>query len=399
MVVNPSLHGGRELVAIPGPSVVPDRVLAAMNRAMPDIYGGELVGVVERVFADLPGVARTAGPVFIAIGNGHAAWEMAVTNTLSRGDKVLVLQSGQFAVSWGALASVMGVDVEVLPGPADGPVDPAAVEARLRADAGRTIRAVLMVQVDTGTSVRNDVPAVRRALDAADHPALLMVDCIASLGCERYEMDAWGVDVTVAASQKGLMVPPGLAFVWVGAKAWAAHGHADLRTGYWDWTARNVETPLYLRFCGTPPVGHLFGLAVALDLIAEEGLEQVWARHAVLAGAVRAAVAAWATPGGIALNIVDPSARSNAVTTVLTGTLDVDRMRAVCQERAGLTIGVGISGFEGRAFRIGHMGHLNPPMVLGTLGTIEAAFMALGAPLGGSGVAAAAAALAPSLAD
>lgn len=365
-----------------------------MHRAMPDIYGGELVDVLESVFDDLPAVARTAGTPFIALGNGHAAWEMAITNTLSAGDKVLVLESGQFPVTWGKLASVAGVDVEVLPGTSDGPVDPAAVEERLRRDAAHELRAVLMVQVDTGTSVRNDVVAVRRALDAAGHPALLMVDAIASLGCERYEMDEWGVDVTVSASQKGLMVPPGLGFVWAGGKAWAAHERAGLRTGYWDWTARNVKSPHYLRFCGTPPVSHLFGLRAALDLIAEEGLEQVWARHEVLAGAVHAAVDAWAAPGGLSLNVGDPSARSNAVTTILTGGVDVDELRTLSQERAGLTLGTGISGFEGRAFRIGHMGHVNVPMIMGVLGTIEATLHALDAPLGGgSGVAAAAAAI------
>lgn len=396
--MNPSLNAGRDLVAIPGPSVVPDRVLAAMHRAMPNIYEGELLDVSNGIFADLSTLARTASRVFVAIGNGHAAWEMAIANTLSKGDAVLVLESGRFAVSWGEMAAFSGVRTEVLPGTDRTAVDPAAVEARLRADGDRAIKAIFVVQTDTGSSVRNDVAAIRRAIDAADHPALLMVDCIASLGCERYEMDAWGVDVTVAASQKGLMVPPGLGFVWAGPRALRAHATAGLRTGYWDWTARSVDGPHYLRYCGTPPVTHLFGLRAALDMIAEEGLEQVWARHAVLADAVRAAVSAWATPGGIELNIVDPASQSNAVTTVLTGALDPDRMRDLCQERAGLTVGVGIGSFEGRAFRIGHMGHLNPPMVLGTLGTIEAAFVAQGADLGGSGVAAAARVVAAAMA-
>ena len=396
--MNPSLNFGREFVAIPGPSVVPDRVLNAMHRAMPNIYEGELLEVSDSLFADLPGIARTAGKVFVAIGNGHGGWEMAISNTLSRGDRVLVLESGQFAVSWGDMAALSGVHVDVLPGSMRRPVDPSAVEARLRADRERAIRAIFMVQVDTGTSVRNDVAAVRAALDAADHPALLMVDCIASMGCERYEMDAWGVDVTVAASQKGLMTPPGLAFVWASDRALAAHTHADLRTGYWDWTARSVEGPHYLRYCGTPPVAHLFGLRAALDMILEEGLGHVWARHEVLAGAVRSAVDAWATDGGIELNIVDEAYRSNAVTTVLTGAIDPDRMRDICQDAAGLTVGVAIRGFEGQAFRIGHMGHLNPPMVLGTLGTIEAALAAMGAPVGGSGVAAAARAIGAAIA-
>jgi alanine-glyoxylate transaminase/serine-glyoxylate transaminase/serine-pyruvate transaminase len=241
--------------------------------------------------------------------------------------------------------------------------------------------------------VSNDIAAIRRAIDAADHPALLMVDCIASLGCERYEMDAWGVDVTIGACQKGLMVPPGLGFVWAGPKALAAHRSAGLRTGYWDWTARAQDGPHYLRYCGTPPVTHLYGLHEALTMLREEGLEAAWARHAVLAGAIRAAVEGWSTPGGLELNIVDPPARANSVTMILTGEVDADRLRAICEEQAGLTLGVPL-GPEQRAFRIGHMGHLNPPMVLGTLGTIEAALTAMGAPMGGSGVAAAAAAIA-----
>ena len=171
-----------------------------------------------------------------------------------------------------------------------------------RADTERTIKAVLMVQVDTASSVRNDVPAVRRAIDAADHPALFMVDCIASLGCERYEMDEWGVDVTVAASQKGLMTPPGLGFVWASPKARAAHAGADLRTRYWDWSYRREDGPHYLRFCGTPPVAHLFAFREAIAMIAEEGMEARWARHHVLADAVRAAVEVWSTTDGLRLH-------------------------------------------------------------------------------------------------
>jgi alanine-glyoxylate transaminase/serine-glyoxylate transaminase/serine-pyruvate transaminase len=371
--------------------MIPDRVLAAMHRPMPNIYDGELLAVSDRIFEQLPEIARTTGRVFVTISNGHGAWEMAISNTLSRGDKVLVLESGRFAVAWGEMAAFSGVKTEVLLAPERGPVDPAAVEHRLRADLEREIKAIFVVQVDTGSSVRNDLRAIRRAIDAADHPALLMVDCIASLGCERYEMDAWGVDVTVGASQKGLMVPPGLGFVWAAPKALAAHEEAGLRTGYWDWTARAVDGPHYLRYCGTPPVSHLYGLQEALAMIREEGLEAVWARHAVLGGAVRAAVEAWSTTGGLELNITEPSARANAVTTILTGEIDPDGLREMCENRAGLTLGIALSPYEGRAFRIGHMGHLNPPAVLGTLGTIEAALTAMRAPVGGSGVAAAAA--------
>jgi alanine-glyoxylate transaminase/serine-glyoxylate transaminase/serine-pyruvate transaminase len=328
--------------------------------------------------------------VFVSVSNGHGAWEMAITNTLSRGEKVLVLESGRFAVSWGELAGMVGVEMEVLAGPDRGPVDPRAVEARLRADTGHEFAAVLVAQTDTATAVVNDIEAIRAAIDAADHPALFAVDCIASMGCERFEMDAWGVDIAVAGSQKGLMVPPGLGFVWANDKALAAHHNADLRTGYWDWTARSDLDTHYLRYCGTPPVTHLYGLRESLDMLFEEGMEAVWQRHEVLAGAVRAAVEAWSTPGGLELNITEPRARSNAVTTIRTGSIDADEIREVCEERAGLTLGVGIGGLDENAFRIGHMGHLNPPMILGTLGTIEAALIAIDAPMGSSGVAAAA---------
>ncbi len=392
--MNLTLNAGRELVAIPGPSVVPDRVLSAMHRAMPNIYGGELIDVSNEVFERLPAIARTTGRPFVAIANGHGVWEMAISNTLSRGDQVLVLESGPFAMAWGEMAAFSGVKTEVLPAPERGPVDPAAVESRLRADVERDIAAVLVAHVDTGTSARSDIEAIRAAIDNADHPALLMVDSIASLGCDRYEMDAWGVDVTIGASQKGLMVPPGLGVVWAGPRAMRAHATAGLRTGYWDWTARAQDGPHYLRYCGTPPIAHLFGLREALAMIEEEGgLEVVWARHAVLAGAVREAVGAWGSAGELELNVIDPAARSNGVTTILAGGIDPDRLREICLDQAGLTLGVGLGPFEGRAFRIGHMGHLNPPMVLGALGTVEAALTAMGASVGSSGVASAAASI------
>ena len=247
-----------------------------------------------------------------------------------------------------------------------------------------------MVLADTATGVRNDIPAIRRALDAAGHPALLMVDAIASLGCDRYEMDEWGVDVTVSASQKGLMTPPGLGIVWANEKALAAHEHADMRVGYLDWTSRRNVDAHYQLYNGTPPISLLYGLREALDMIFEEGLDDVWARHETLARSVWAAVDAWHTDGGLYCNIGDPAARSHAVTTISTGTVDAVELRRVCEDDMGLTLGLGIGAAVEQRFRIGHMGHLNPPMLLGTLGTIESALHALDAPVGGSGVAAAA---------
>lgn len=385
-----SLAEGRELVAIPGPTVVPDRVLSAMNRAMPDIYSGEILDITDEVYAKLPDLARTVSRPFITISNGHGAWEMALTNSCSKGDRVLVLESGRFAAVWGDMARFLGLEVDVMHAEPRRAIDPDEVEARLGRDRSHEIKAILTVHVDTASSVRNDVAAIRRALDAAGHPAMLFVDCIASLGCERYEMDRWGVDLTVGASQKGLMVPPGLGFVWAGPKALQAHQTAQLRTKYWDWTSRTEDGPHYLRFSGTPPVMHLFGLREALRMIDEEGLEPRWARHTVLADAVRAAVDAWSTPDGLELHISEPSERANSVTSIRTNLISATRLTNTCRDQAGLTLGIGIGDLAGSSFRIGHMGHVNVPMVLGTLGTIEAALLAQDAELGGSGVAAAA---------
>jgi alanine-glyoxylate transaminase/serine-glyoxylate transaminase/serine-pyruvate transaminase len=392
MPAKPSLRHGRPLVSIPGPSVIPDRVLNAMHRAMPNIYEGALVDLSNGIFDELGGIPRTKGHSFIAVTNGHGAWEMALTNTMKKGDKVLVLESGRFAIGWADVAEFLGIEVEILNAPPRRGVDPAAVEERLRADKAHEIKAILVVQIDTASSAWSDIAAIRKAIDAAGHPALYMADCVASLGCVPYEMDAWGVDVTVGGSQKGLMVPPGLGFTWASEKAMQAHKTADLRISSWDWTKRIAEGAHYWRFHGTPPISHLYGLREALNMIAEEGLENIWTRHKVFGEAVRAAIGAWSTTDGLELNITDPAACSNSVTTVLTGSIRPARLRKVCEDEAGLTLGIALGDeYEGKAFRIGHMGHLNPPMVLGTLATIEAALTVMGAPMGASGIAAAAA--------
>ena len=389
-----SLRHGWPALAIPGPSVIPDRVLSAMHRPMPNIYGGELVETSLSVLDDLPRIARTQGHAFAAIANGHGAWEMALTNTLSRGDEVLVVDTGVFGRAWARMAEKLGLVVRWVPTTVGHPVDPNEVESVLVADEAHGIRAVLLVHVDTATSVRNDVLAVREALNAARHPALLMVDCVASLCCDRYEMDDWGVDVTIGGSQKGLMVPPGLGLVWANDKALELHGRADLRTPYWDWEPRLQSGPHYVKYCGTPPIPHIFALREALDMIDEEGLENVWWRHQVLADGVRAAVDAWQTPDGLRLAAIDPAARSNAVTTITTGAVDPDRLRAAAEQGAGLVLGIDLGDGKATSFRIGHMGHLNPMMILGTLGTIESVLHSMDAPMGASGVAAAAATVA-----
>jgi len=387
-----SLKYGRMMAAIPGPSIIPDRVLDAFSQPMPDLYEGPLVEEQAEVRERLPGLARTDGECFIITGNGHAAWQMATSNTLAAGDKVLVAEAGRFATVWGIYTAVSDIDVEVLPGTDHDPVDPAALEARLSEDAQHEIKAVLVAHVDTASSVRNDIVALRRAIDNAGHPALLMVDCIASMGCEQFLMDEWGVDIALAGCQKGLMVPPGISFVWAGPKALAAHERADRRVGYFDWEARRDGINMYSYYAGTPPIPHLRGLLEALKIIDEEGgLEATWRRHDILASAVKAAVSAWSAPGGLDFVIHDAEARSNCVTTVLTGSVDPVELRSRSEERAGLVLGLGIAGIDG--FRLAHMGHLNPPMIMGAIGTIEAVLHSLDAPMGSSGVAAAAAAI------
>lgn len=392
-----TLHHGIESVSIPGPSIVPNRVREAMARTMPNIYAGPLLDVSDSVLARLPAVARTEGHPFIVTSNGHGAWQMAISNTLVPGDKILVLESGRFAVVWGEAAAMAGVDVEVLPGDMSSPVDVDALEQRLVEDDG-SIQAIFVAHADTSSSVRNDIPAIRAAIDAADHDALLMVDCIASMAVDPFEMDGWGVDVALAASQKGLMCPPGLGFVWAGPKSIDRFRSlpADRpRVAYFDWERRLAPRGFYDTYAGTPPVAHLHALDVALTMIEEEGgVEAAWQRHQVLGDAVRAAVEAWSAPGGVSLNIRSREHRSNAVTTVRTGNIDSDELSALCRDEMGVTIGIGISTAPDRSFRIGHMGHLNPPMILGTLATIETALKAVGAPIGSSGVEAATAVLA-----
>ncbi|MEM6439305.1 MAG: aminotransferase class V-fold PLP-dependent enzyme [Pseudomonadota bacterium] len=380
-----SLRYGRDFLSIPGPSVMPDRVLNAMHRGAPNIYEGALPDMVAGLYEDLKRVARTkTGRVAAYIANGHGAWEAAVSNALSKGDKVLVLDCGRFAAGWGEMARRMGCEIELMEAEDGRPNDPAALEARLRADAGGEIKAVMLVQVDTASSATNDVPAMRAAIDAAGHDALFMVDCIACLGSVPLEFDAWTIDVLVAGSQKGLMTPPGLSFVWMSEKAWARQG--DLVTSYWDWSVRAEPEVFYQRFCGTAPTHHLFALREALTmLLDEEGLEAAWARHEVMGDAVRACVAGWSEgatgAGGVSFLVADAAARSNVVTSILAKGFDPDAMRRYAEAEMGLTIGIGLGRFGGTAFRIGHMGWLNPPMILGTLGAAEAAMRACGVPL------------------
>ena len=393
-----TLSQGRSYLAIPGPSVAPDRVLNAMHRAAPNIYEGPLHDMVDTLYPDLLRLARSSGRVAIYIGNGHAAWEAALSNLFSRGDRVLTLANGTFGHGFAAAAQGLGIAVELLDFGRREAVGIARAAEALKADREGRIRAVLCVHTDTASSVRNDIAALRRAIDETGHPALLVVDAIASLGCERVEMDAWGVDVLIAASQKGLMTPPGLGFVWFNDRARALHETAGLVTPYWNWAPRTEGGEFFRKFGGTAPTQHLYGLREALDmLLNEEGLEAAWARHATLARAVWAALEAWGAQGPVEINVAAPEQRAHAVTSVRIGRPLGTELRRWCERQAGVTLGIGLGmateddpnsdGF----FRIAHMGHVNAHMTLGALSVIEAGLRALDIPHGEGALSAAAA--------
>ena len=378
-----SLNTGVNYLAIPGPSVIPDAVLRAMHRASPNIYEGELVDLTYNLIPRLKNVARTSGHVAIYICNGHGTWEASLANMANRGDRVLVASTGRFAHGWAQTAKSMGIDVDLIEFGNAAPVDPDQIETKLRGCAADHYRAVLLTHVDTSSSVRNDVAAVRRAIDASGSSALLAVDCVASLGCDRFEMDAWGADVMISASQKGLMVPAGVGFVYFNDRAAQRQKTLDYVSWYWDWAPRVKPELYYQLFCGTAPTHHLYGLDAALGMIEAEGLENVWHRHKVLANAIWAAIDQWGTKGAMRMNIADPALRSHAVTALHLGAPDGLNLRRWTQDTAGLTLGIGLGmstpdDLKGDGFlRFGHMGHVNAQMIMGLLGTVQAGLCAL----------------------
>ncbi|WP_227269741.1 pyridoxal-phosphate-dependent aminotransferase family protein [Roseobacter weihaiensis] len=383
MTQKPNLSAGRDYLAIPGPSVMPDAVLQAMHRAAPNIYAGELPDMMPDLIADLKRVARTKHDVAIYIGNGHATWEAALANTVAPGETVLVPATGRFAHGWADMATGLGIKTEMLDFGQSAPMDMARIGDRLRADTDHKIKAVLAVHVDTSTSVRNDIAALRAVMDEAGHPALLMADCIASLGCDVFEMDGWGVDVMITGCQKGLMVPPGVGFVFFNDKAAGARARMSRVSRYWDWVPRAAPEEFFQYWNGTAPTHHVYGLRKALDLIHAEGMEAVWQRHGVLARAIWAACEAWGGQGKLALNVADPAHRSHAVTSLRLESPQATALRDWTQKELGLTLGIGLGmappgdpawhGF----FRLGHMGHVNGHMIMGLLGGIEAGLTAL----------------------
>ena len=367
---------------------MPDRVLQAMHQAAPNIYEGALHEMVDGIIPDLKKVAKTSGEVAIYIANGHGTWEAALTNTLSRGDRVLALATGRFVVFWAIMAERLGIEVDLIDFGKSSSIDLNQVEEKLNADHEKSYQAVLVVQTDTASSVRNDIEALSECIRSTGHPALLMVDCMASLGCDRFETDSWGVDLMVAGSQKGLMTPPGLGFMYFNHRVIEARKRADHVTPYWDFLPRINPEVFYEYFYGTAPTHHLFGLREALNMIFEEGLDQIWARHAKLSQAIWSAFESWGEGSSIRLNIKEPQQRSHSVTSASMDPPHATELRRWTEHKAGVTLGIGLGmadpsdpAYHG-FFRVAHMGHVNAHMTLGMLSVIDAGLKALNIPHG-----------------
>jgi alanine-glyoxylate transaminase/serine-glyoxylate transaminase/serine-pyruvate transaminase len=380
---------GQHFFMNPGPTNIPDRVLRAMDRGAVDFSGAQFRAITDECFAGLKRIFKTESPVLAYAATGHGAWEAALVNLFSPGDKVLLLESGYFSLNWGMRGEAFGLDVETLANDWRQPFDPTRLESRLREDREHRIKAVLVVHCETSTGVVNPIAELRRAIDAARHPALLLVDTISSLACMDFRTDEWGVDVVVAGSQKGFMLPTGMAFTAVSGKALAASAEAKLPRVYWDWR-RLLGEGSQSYWNGTAPVHLFYGLQEALRMLEEEGLDEVFARHHRLAEATRQAVRAWRQNDGPEVYAMMPGAQSDTVTSVLLPEgQDADKLRQIALDRFNVSLGGGLDRLRGRVFRIGHLGDLNEPMLLGTIAAVEMAMQLTGVPHGRGGVRAA----------
>jgi alanine-glyoxylate transaminase/serine-glyoxylate transaminase/serine-pyruvate transaminase len=378
-------HTGRHFLQIPGPSHVPDRVLRAMDQPTMDHRGPEFQALGREVLDGCKAVFKTSGPVIIYPSSGTGAWEAAIVNTLSPGDAVLMVETGHFAALWKSMADKLGIAVEFIPGDWRHGVDPGVIEAKLVEDRAHRFKAVMVVHNETSTGVTSHVHKVRKALDAAGHPALLMVDTISSLASVDYRHEEWGVDVTVAGSQKGLMLPPGLGFNAISDKALAASKTSLMPRSYWRWDEMLGPNANGF-FPYTPATNLLYGLKEALKTLAEEGLDNVFARHKRHAQATRHAVRAWGLEV-LALN-------EDEASPVLTGVVmppgqDADRLREIILDRFDMSLGQGLGKLKGKIFRIGHLGHFNDLMLMGTLAGVEMGLQLAQVPHQSGGVASA----------
>jgi alanine-glyoxylate transaminase/serine-glyoxylate transaminase/serine-pyruvate transaminase len=380
-----SYRSGRHFLQIPGPTNVPERVLRAIDRPTIDHRGPQFGALGRRVLEGLKQIFKTRHPVVIYPASGTGAWEAALVNTLSPGDRVLMYETGHFATLWHRLATRLGLEPEIIPSDWRHGVDAAAIGARLAQDRAHAIKAVCVVHNETSTGATSRIADVRKAIDAARHPALLMVDTISSLGSIDYRADEWGVDVTVAGSQKGLMLPPGLSFNSISPKALAAAQTARLPRSYWDWGEMLANNSSGY-FPYTPATNLLYGLGEAIGMLLEEGLANVFARHARHGEATRRAVRAW----GLEILCANPAEYSNALTAVMMPPgHDEAEFRRIVLERYDLSLGAGLTNLKGKVFRIGHLGDLNDLTLLGTLAGVEMGFALAGVPVKKEGVQAA----------
>jgi alanine-glyoxylate transaminase/serine-glyoxylate transaminase/serine-pyruvate transaminase len=373
---------GRHFLQIPGPTNTPDRVLRAMAQPTIDHRGSEFGALGREVLDGLRRVFQTSRPVVMFPASGSGAWEAALVNTLSPGDAVLAFDIGEFARGWMEVARRLGLAVETVPGSWRRGVDPGELEARLAEDREHRIRAVLVVHNETSTGATSRLPEIRRAIDGASHPALLLVDAVSSLGSIDLRHDEWGLDVTLSGSQKGLMLPPGLSFNAISDKALAASRTARLPRSYWSWEQMlAINAGGYFPY--TPATNLLFGLREALAMIAEEGLAHVFERHRRLAAAARAAVRGWA----LEIQCEREDERSPVVTTVvLPEGHDAERLRTIVRDRFNMSLGAGLGPLKGRVFRIGHLGDFNDLMLMGTLSGVELGLMVAGIPFSRGGI-------------
>jgi alanine-glyoxylate transaminase / serine-glyoxylate transaminase / serine-pyruvate transaminase len=382
---------GHRFVHSPGPTRVPDEVMHAMQRPMMDLADPRVAQTIADCELGMKRLLRTRhSDVFFYAANGHGMWEAVAVNLAAAGRTLLIAGGGHFSDAWAMQTEALGVAVQRTPYVEGYPIDVAAVEAALRDDRRHRINAVLIVHTDTASGVTSDLAAIRRALDEARHPALLVVDVVASLAAAPFEMDELRVDVAMGASQKGLMLPPGLGFVAVNERAMQfTLAHAGPRY-YWDWVRRK-STVQSSKFCGTPPLAHLAGLKVAIELIESEGLDAVHKRHQSLAGAVHAAVTRWSSAGSLSALCKVAGARSTSVTAIeVAPGIDPEALRTVARERFQVAMAGGLGPLAGRVFRIGHLGDMNPAMILGALAGVQAALSVQGIAFGTDGMAAAA---------
>lgn len=384
---------GRQFFANPGPTNIPDSVLRAMDRPSIDFNDPDFVEVYEAARAGVKRVLRTDQHLFMYNASGHGAWEASLTNLLSPGDTILVLESGYFSDEWGAMARGFGLEVRSIAADWRTGVSLADVQKALAEDTAHVIKAVCVVHNETATGMMIPLPAVRAAIDAAGHPALFLADTISSLGSLEFRMDDWGIDCVVGGSQKGLMLPTGMSFTGVSEKAMAAHAQARLPRYYFDWTL--MQKRPQKSFIGTVPINIFYGLRESVRLIEEEGLDNVVARHARLAEATRRAVRVWAGNNGPTLFCLTPERLSDSVTAILMPEgHNADALRKTVRERYNVSLGHGLGKLGGKVFRIGHLGDLNEPMLLGALAAVEMGLRVEGVPHGRGGVDAAMAYLA-----